>query len=70
MRRKATAAGCILWIIGLGMTIAGLNLDGDPGRWISVTGNILFLIGLGITGAVWLSGRKKEDEEKENTAAE
>lgn len=61
MLKKATVAGCILWITGLAATIVGLNLNGPARTWVSLAGNIVFLIGLGITGAVWFS-RKKEKE--------
>jgi Mg2+ and Co2+ transporter CorA len=66
MERKLTVIGCILWIIGLIVAIVGLNLAGDAKTWVSVIGNIVFLVGLGITGAVWLRKKKtdKETEEK------
>ena len=63
--KKLTAAGCALWIIGLAASITGLNLAGDTGKWLSISGNIVFLIGLAITGAVWLR-RKKNEKEPEN----
>ena len=66
MERKLTVIGCVLWIAGLIVTIVGLNLAGDEKTWVSVIGNIVFLAGLGITGAIWLKKKKfeKETEEK------
>lgn len=63
MEKKITVIGCILWIAGLAATIIGLNLDGGAGNWVTITGNAVFLIGLGITGAVWF--RKRQEEKKE-----
>ena len=65
MERKLTVIGCILWIAGLIVAIVGLNLAGNAKTWVSVTGNIVFLVGLGITGAVWLKKRKSEKEAEE-----
>ena len=59
-----TAAGCGLWIAGLAVFIAGLNLDGCTGSWMTVAGSIAFLIGLGITGALWMKRKKEETGEK------
>lgn len=53
-----TAAGCVLWIGGLAAAIVGLNLKGTAGSWLSVGGNIAFLLGLGITGIVWFRKKK------------
>ena len=65
MEKKLTVIGCVLWIAGLIVAIVGLNLTGDAKTWVSVTGNIVFLVGLGITGAVWLKKRKSEKEAEE-----
>ena len=62
MLKKLTAAGCIFWIAGLAAFITGLNLTGTTGGWVTTIGSIVFMIGLGITGAVWF--KKKKDEEK------
>lgn len=59
MKKGWTITGCALWIIGLAVFIAGLNLDGDTRSWMTLVGSIAFLIGLGITGAVWMK-REKE----------
>ena len=60
-KKILTVTGCGLWIAGLAVFIAGLNLEGNTGSWMTVAGSIAFLIGLGITGALWLK-RKKEEE--------
>jgi len=65
MERKLTVIGCVLWIIGLIVAIVGLNLAGDAKTWVSVIGNIVFLVGLGITGAVWFRKKKTEKETEE-----
>ena len=66
MERKLTVTGCALWIIGLAASIIGLNLTGTARTWVSVIGNAVFLVGLGITGAVWFRKKQagKKDEEK------
>ena len=58
--KKMTIIGCILWIAGLAAFIIGLNLSGSVKEWMTVAGSIVFLAGLGITGAVWM--RKKNGE--------
>ncbi len=58
--KKMTIIGCILWIAGIAAFIIGLNLSGSTKDWMTVAGSIVFLAGLGITGAVWL---KKKNEE-------
>ena len=65
MEKKLTVIGCVLWIAGLIVAIVGLNLAGGAKTWVSVTGNIVFLVGLGITGAVWLKKKKSEKETEE-----
>ena len=61
MNRKLFLAGGILWIAGLVLSIVGLNLEGGVRSALSVAGNIVFLVGLGITGAVWLRARNREE---------
>jgi hypothetical protein len=61
MLKKLTVFGCTMWIVGLVTAIIGLNLTGDARTWVSIVGNVVFLIGLGITGIVWM--KKKKDEE-------
>ena len=61
MNRKLTVIGCTLWILGLAAAIIGLNLSGPTGTWVAVAGNICFLVGLGLTGIVWLKKRKEQD---------
>lgn len=58
--KKMTIIGCILWIAGIAAFIIGLNLSGSTKDWMTVAGSIVFLAGLGVTGAVWL---KKKNEE-------
>ena len=60
MEKKLTVIGCVLWIAGLAAAITGLNLTGTAAQWLTVGGNIAFLIGLGITGAVWFRRKKNE----------
>ena len=62
MMRKLTVIGCTIWIVGLATAIIGLNLTGNAKTWVSIVGNVVFLVGLGITGYVWM--KKKKDEEK------
>ncbi len=57
-----TAAGCGLWIAGLAVFLIGLNLSGSVKDWMTVIGSIIFLTGLGITGALWIKRKKKEEE--------
>ena len=56
-------AGCAGWIAGLAMTLIGMNLSGPVGKWISVSGNILFFIGLALVGAAWAVRQKKAGQE-------
>ena len=67
MQKKLTVVGCVMWIVGLAASIIGLNLTGSARSWVSIAGNVVFLIGLGITGYVWL---KKKNEEKKGAASE
>ena len=61
MLKKMTVIGCTMWIVGLVTAIIGLNLTGDARTWVSIVGNVVFLVGLGITGIVWMK-KKKDDE--------
>ena len=63
MNKRLLLPGCILWVVGLAASIVGINLEGNAGQWISVIGNILFFIGLGIVGAAWLTARKNENRD-------
>ncbi len=60
--KKLTAAGCVLWIIGLILFITGLNLTDAAKDWLTVAGSIAFLAGLGMLGIVW--AKKKKDEQE------
>lgn len=63
-QKKWTVTGCSLWIIGLTVFIVGLNMSGDTRSWMTLAGSVAFLIGLGITGALWMK-QKMKDEKKE-----
>ena len=62
MEKKMTVIGCTMWIIGLAASIIGLNLSGEAKNWVTIIGNVVFFIGLGITGYVFLKKRKNEKE--------
>ena len=64
MNRRLILPGGILWIAGLILSIVGMNIRTDTGRLLTVGGNALFLIGLGIVGAAWLIARRKEEADK------
>ena len=68
--KKWTAAGSTLWIVGLAAFIIGLNLEGNVKDWMTIAGSIVFLAGLGITGAVWMKTKKEPDEAEEKRAAD
>ena len=65
MKKKLFLPGGILWVIGLVMSIVGMNLEGDAGTWVATIRNILFLVGLGIVGAAWMIARKNEEKQGE-----
>ena len=48
MNKRLILPGGILWIAGLVLSIVGMNIHTDTGSLVSVIGNILFLVGLGI----------------------
>ena len=61
MEKTLKILASLFWIIGLAASIIGLNIKTDTGRWISVAGNITFLIGLALQGVVWaLMARSKK----------
>ncbi len=62
--RGLLLTGAILWIAGLVMSIVGMNLAGDTAKWMQIVGNILFLVGLGVEGVVWMK-KRKDDTSKE-----
>ena len=55
--------GDILWIAGLVLTIVGLNVKGDTGNWMTIAGNISFLLGLGLLGALWFIRHRRDEEQ-------
>ena len=62
MERTLKILASLFWIIGLVVSIVGLNIKTDTGRWMSVASNITFLVGLALQGVVWaLMSRKKKD---------
>ena len=65
MKKRLFLPGGILWVLGLVMSIVGMNLEGNTGTWVATIGNILFLVGLGIVGAAWMIARKNEDKQGE-----
>ena len=67
MERKWLLPGSILWIVGLVMSIVGLNMEGNTGSWVSVIGNILFFLGVALVGVAWfLKNRKQTPAEEKN----
>ena len=68
--KRWTVAGCVLWIVGLAVFIIGLNLEGNVKDWMTIAGSIIFLAGLGITGAVWMKNRNGSMETEEKKAAD
>jgi len=56
--------GDILWIAGLVLTIVGLNVKGSTGTWMTIAGNISFLVGLGLLGALWFIRRRRDEQKK------
>ena len=58
MNRILKTAGSLLWIAGLIVFIWGLNVTGQTGSWMTVTGNIAFFLGLLMVGIVWFRERK------------
>ena len=61
MEKTLKILASLFWIIGLVVSIVGLNIKTDTGRWMSVIGNITFLIGLALQGVVWaLMSRSKK----------
>ncbi len=62
MRKRIMVIGAVCWILGLVMTIVGMNLEGATGQWISVIGNILFMLGLLLEGVCWFRARRGGEE--------
>jgi hypothetical protein len=61
VEKKLTVTGGILWIVGLILSIVGLNLEGGMSSGLAIAGNIVFLIGLGISGVAWIRRRNEEE---------
>ena len=62
-KRKWSLISCILWIAGLAVFITGLNLSGETKEWMTVSGSIAFLAGLGIAGVIWAKRKKSSEDE-------
>ncbi|MCR4875561.1 MAG: hypothetical protein K5922_00145 [Clostridiales bacterium] len=60
------ALGAGLWILGLVLSIVGLNIHTPTGSWISVVGNVTFLVGLGLEGIWYYQRWKNKKEEKQD----
>ncbi len=68
--RKLAMIGAILWVVGLGMAIVGMNVAAPAGSWLNVIGNVLFFLGLLLEGVYWMKRKKEEpSEEKEKDGA-
>ena len=65
MNKRLMLPGGILWVLGLVMSIVGMNIPDRAGKLLSVIGNILFLVGLGIVGAAWLIARRQSGSGRE-----
>ena len=65
MNKRLMLPGCVLWLLGLVMSIVGMNIPDNAGKLVSVIGNFLFLIGLGIVGAAWLIARRQSGNSRE-----
>ena len=71
MEKTLKILASLFWIIGLVVSIVGLNIKTDTGRWMSVAGNITFLVGLALKGVVWaLMSRNKKSPEEESSEPE
>ena len=71
MEKTLKILASLFWIIGLVVSIVGLNIKTDTGRWMSVAGNITFLVGLALQGVVWaLMSRNKKSPEEESSEPE
>ncbi len=65
-KKRLAALGAGLWILGLILSIVGLNISGAAGQWMTVTGSIAFLAGLGLEGIWWFRGRRDQEENEKN----
>ncbi len=65
MNKRLMLPGCVLWLLGLVMSIVGMNIPDNAGKLVSVIGNILFLIGLGLVGAAWWIARRQNEKNRE-----
>lgn len=63
-KRGLAVAGAVLWLVGLILTIVGMNIHTDTGKWMTLAGNILFLFGLLLEGVLWFRRKREEEEER------
>jgi len=62
LSKKLTLIACILWLAGLAAFIIGLNISGSTGKWLTLAGEITFLIGLGLEGVLYFRKRNAESQ--------
>ena len=61
MEKTLKVLASLFWIIGLILSIVGLNIQNETGQWMATVGNITFFIGLALQGVVWaLMARNKK----------
>ena len=60
--KKLTVAGCIFWIVGLIVFIVGMNINSSIRETMMTLGSIVFLVGLGLSGVVWVKKKSESDK--------
>ena len=63
MKQKGLLIAAVFWILGLALFLVGLNLPTDTGKWLTVIGQILFLLGLLIEGYFWFRNKRSGQKE-------
>ena len=63
MKQKGLLIAAVFWILGLALFLVGLNLPTDAGKWLTVIGQILFLLGLLIEGYFWFRNKRSGQNE-------
>lgn len=69
-QKRLAALGASFWILGLVLFVLGLNIPGNAGQWMTVTGSIAFLTGLGLEGIWWFRGRREQEEKAKDPSGE
>ena len=64
VNKKLILTACILWLAGLAAFIAGLNIKNTTGQWLTVIGQIAFLIGLALQGVLYYKKQKEAPKEE------